>query len=331
MEKGRGGGAITVYIWHGHVPPRVGWTTAIRVDRITKRFGESVAVDGISFEVPRGQFFGLLGPNGAGKTTTIRMLTGVFLPDSGTAEVLGLDMAAHPLQVKQRLGAIPEIGNVYTDLTARENLELFGRFYGLSRPVRRERASALLAELGLEGREGEKAKRFSKGLRQRISIGCAMIHEPELLFLDEPTEGLDVQSRRMILDKVGRMNRQGSTVVLTTHNIEEASRLCERVCIINRGKVAALDTPDRLRATFEGARSVEVTFDRPVDCSIFSDQCIGRTEDQGNRLRFYTSDPDRAIERIMEVRDEMGLTIISLNTLAPSLEDVFVKLTEVKK
>jgi ABC-2 type transport system ATP-binding protein len=309
----------------------VDWTTAIRVDGITKRFGTAVAVDGISFEVPRKQFFGLLGPNGAGKTTTIRMLTGVLLPDSGTAEVLGLDMALHPMQAKQRLGVIPEIGNIYPDLTARENLDLFGRFYGLSGQVRRERASALLTELGLAGREDEKAKRFSKGLRQRISIGCAMIHEPELLFLDEPTEGLDVQSRRMILEKVGSMNRQGCTVVLTTHNIEEASRLCERVCIINRGKVAALDTPDRLRSTFEGARSVEVTFDRPTECSLFSDQCISRTEEQGNRLRFYTSDPDRAIKRIMEIRDEKGLTIISLNTLAPSLEDVFVKLTEARK
>lgn len=305
--------------------------TAIRVEGLTKRFGGFLAVDDITFDVPKKQFFGLLGPNGAGKTTTIRMLTGILLPDSGTAEVLGLDITKEPLWIKQRLGVIPEIGNIYQDLTARENLETFGRFYGLSRSVRRERASALLTELGLEGREDEKAKRFSKGLRQRVSIGCAMIHEPELMFLDEPTEGLDVQSRRMILEKVVRMNRKGSTVVLTTHNIEEASRLCERVCIINRGKVAALDTPDHLRSTFEGARSVEVTFDRPTDCRLFSDQCITRTEGQGNRLRFYTSDPDRAIKKIIEVRDEIGLTILSLNTLEPSLEDVFVKMTEVRR
>lgn len=289
-----------------------------------------MAVDDVSFEVPSAQFFGLLGPNGAGKTTTIRMLTGVLRPDSGSSIILGMDMSKDPLRAKLKLGVIPEVGNVYPDLTARENLELFGRFYGLSRQVRQERAASLLQELGLGGREDEKAKRFSKGLRQRVSIGCAMIHEPELLFLDEPTEGLDVQSRRMILERVGRMNNLGTTVVLTTHNIEEASKLCDRVCIINRGKVAALDTPDKLRSTFEGARSVEVSFDRPVDCGLFSNECITRTEGQGNRLRFYTSDPDAAVQKIMEVRDELGLTIVSLNTLAPSLEDVFVKLTEVR-
>jgi ABC-2 type transport system ATP-binding protein len=302
--------------------------SAIRVEGLVKRFGDFLAVDGVSFEVPEGQFFGLLGPNGAGKTTTIRMMTGVLRPDGGTVSILGTDMARDPLGAKQRLGVIPEVGNVYPDLTARENLELFGRFYGLSGQVRRERAAALLEELGLGGREDERAKRFSKGLRQRVSIGCAMIHEPDLLFLDEPTEGLDVQSRRLILEKVGRMNRAGATVVLTTHNIEEASRLCDRVCIINRGKLAALDTPERLRATFEGARSVEVAFDRPVECEKFSSECITRAEGQGHKLRFYTSDPDGAVRRIMEVRDEMGLTIVSLNTLEPSLEDVFVKLTE---
>ena len=302
--------------------------SAIRAEGLVKRFGDFMAVDGVSFEVPEGQFFGLLGPNGAGKTTTIRMMTGVLRPDGGSVSILGTDMAMDPLGAKQRLGVIPEVGNVYPDLTARENLELFGRFYGLSGQVRRERAAALLEELGLGGREDEKAKRFSKGLRQRVSIGCAMIHGPDLLFLDEPTEGLDVQSRRLILEKVGRMNRAGATVVLTTHNIEEASRLCDRVCIINRGKVAALDTPERLRATFEGARSVEVAFDRPVECGLFSSECITRAEGQGHKLRFYTSDPDGAVRRIMEVRDEMGLTIVSLNTLEPSLEDVFVKLTE---
>jgi len=302
--------------------------SAIEAKGLCKRFGDFQAVDDVSFEVPEKQFFGLLGPNGAGKTTTIRMLTGVLGPDSGTINIMGLDMARDPLLAKEKLGVIPEVGNVYPDLTARENLELFGRFYGLSKHTRQERASTLLEELGLGSRADERIKRFSKGMKQRVSIGCAIIHQPELLFLDEPTEGLDVQSRRMILDKVGRMNRSGSTIVLTTHNIEEASRLCNRVCIINHGKVVALDTPERLRAAFEGAQSVEVTFDHVVDCGLFASQCITRSEGQGNVLKFYTSDPDAAILKIMQVRDELGLTITSLNTLAPSLEDVFVKLTE---
>ncbi|MCX6650252.1 MAG: ATP-binding cassette domain-containing protein [Methanomassiliicoccales archaeon] len=302
--------------------------SAIEAKGLCKCFGEFKAVDDVSFEVPEKQFFGLLGPNGAGKTTTIRMLTGVLRPDSGTVTIMGLNMKRDPLLAKGKIGVIPEIGNVYPDLTARENLELFGRFYGLSKRTRKERASALLEELGLGGRMDERIKRFSKGMRQRVSIGCAIIHEPELLFLDEPTEGLDVQSRRMILEKVGKMNKNGSTILLTTHNIEEASRLCNRVCIINHGKVVALDTPERLRSAFEGAQSVEVTFDRLVECDLFVSQCITRAEAQGNKLRFYTPDPDQAIKRIMQVRDEQGLTIVSLNTLAPSLEDVFVKLTE---
>jgi ABC-2 type transport system ATP-binding protein len=301
---------------------------AIVAEGLTKKFGEFVAVRDVSFEVPKGQFFGLLGPNGAGKTTTIRMLTGVLRPNVGTVSIMDLDMEREPMRAKSSLGVIPEVGNVYPDLTARENLELFGRYYGLSHRTRAERASALLEELGLGGRSDEPIKRFSKGMKQRVSIGCAIIHQPEVLFLDEPTEGLDVQSRRMIVDKVKRMNRDGSTVVLTTHNIEEANQLCDRVCIIDHGRMVALDTPENLRATFEGARSVEVTFDRPVRCEAFFTQCITRVEGKGHTMRFYTSDPDEAIRNIMKVKEEQGLTILSLNTLAPSLEDVFVKLTE---
>ncbi len=315
-------------IYRGHNELAVDRMSAIEANGLTKLFGEFKAVDDVSFEVPKGQFFGLLGPNGAGKTTTIRMMIGVLRPDHGSVSIMGISMDKEPLLAKERLGVIPEIGNVYPDLTARENLELFGRFYGLTKRTREERASALLEELGLGTRSDEKIKRFSKGMKQRVSIGCAIIHQPQVLFLDEPTEGLDVQSRRMIVEKVNKMNKDGCTVVLTTHNIEEANRLCHRVCIINRGKIVALDTPERLRSTFEGARSVEVTFDRVVDCGLFFDQCITRTEGEGNKLRFYTSDPDEAINKIMRVRDDQGLTIISLNTLAPSLEDVFVKLTE---
>jgi len=285
-------------------------------------------VDEVSFEVPEGQFFGLLGPNGAGKITIIRMLTGVLGPDAGRVSIMGIDMDRGPLQAKASLGVIPEVGNVYLDLTARENLELFGRFYGLSRRTRMERASTLLEELGLGGRADEPIKRFSKGMKQRVSIGCAIIHEPKVLFLDEPTEGLDVQSRRMIVERVNRMNQAGSTIVLTTHNIEEANQLCDKVCIINRGKVVALDTPERLRAAIEGARSVEVTFDRPVESDAFTSRYVNRIEEKGSKMRLFTSDPDEVIKRIVEVKEEKGLTIISLNTLAPSLEDVFVKITE---
>ncbi|MGD1060000.1 MAG: ATP-binding cassette domain-containing protein [Methanomassiliicoccales archaeon] len=305
---------------------------AVVAEDLVKAFGQTKAVNGMSFYVEEGEFFGLLGPNGAGKTTTIRMLTGVMRPDSGRIRILGMDIRKSPLEIKQRVGVIPEVGNVYPDLTGKENLVLMGRFYGIPAREREERADRLLQELGLAERSDDFVKSYSKGMRQRISIGCAMIHEPPLLFLDEPTEGLDVQSRRMITEKVKQMNRKGSTILLTTHNIEEASRMCQRVCIINKGRVVVTDSPERLRSTFEGLRSIEVAFDKKVDCSLFSSEsCVARAEEAGDKVRIYTADPDEAIERIIAIKEKKGLKIISMATLGPSLEDVFVKLTEGKK
>lgn len=301
---------------------------SIVADGLTKKFGDLLAVDNISFSVEKGEFFGLLGPNGAGKTTTIRMLTGVLKPETGKVLIDGIDLKKDPLIAKERMGVIPEVGTVYLDLTARENLELFGRFYGLSRKLREERADQMLKDLGLHDRADSPVKGFSKGMKQRISIGCAMVHEPSVLFLDEPTEGLDVQSRRLIVDKVRAMNAKGCTVVLTTHNIEDASRLCQRVCIINKGKVIAIDTPEHLRSAYEQKRSIEVSFDRKVDCSLFSTRCVTGTEEHGDKLRIYTSNVNEAIDEIMRVKAEQGLSIVSMSTLGPSLEDVFVKLTE---
>lgn len=298
---------------------------------ITKKFHDFTAVDDISFSVQKGEFYGILGPNGAGKTTTIRMLTGVLKPDKGQVEIDGIRMSKNPLGAKQRMGVIPEVGTVYTDLSARDNLELFGMYYGLSKSVREERTEQMLKDLQLHQRADDLVKTFSKGMKQRISIGCAMIHEPSVLFLDEPTEGLDVQSRKLILDKVRALNVKGCTVVLTTHNIEEASRLCHRVCIINKGRIVAVDTPEHLKSTFEQTRSVEVSFDRKVDCNQLSSSCVVKIEESGDKLRIFTSDPDETIVHIMHLRDSLGLKITSLSTLGPSLEDVFLKLTEVKK
>jgi ABC-2 type transport system ATP-binding protein len=305
---------------------------AIIASDLVKCFGETNAVTNVSFEVKEGEFFGLLGPNGAGKTTTIRMLTGVMNPDSGGIEIMGIDLLKHPLEAKQKMGVIPEVGTVYPDLSAMKNLDLVGRFYGLSKKERTERAESLLEDLGLAERKDDLVKRFSKGMRQRVSIACAIIQEPSVLFLDEPTEGLDVQSRRLITEKVKQLNRKGSTVILTTHNIEEASRLCERVCIINKGKVIVTESPERLRSTFDKVQSVEVSFDRKIGCETISkDHCISRVEEAGDKIRIYTSDPDGTIQMIMRLREEQGLHIVSMSTISPTLEDVFVKLTEVTK
>ncbi|OPY32476.1 MAG: Trehalose/maltose import ATP-binding protein MalK [Methanomassiliicoccales archaeon PtaU1.Bin124] len=295
---------------------------------LRKTFGKVKAVDGVSFEIEKGEMFGLLGPNGAGKTTTIRMLTGIFDPDSGVIEVDGKDMAKHKLGSKARMGIIPEIGNVYPDLTARQNLELFAQFYGIGKEERKARADRMLGDLGLKDRADDMLRGFSKGMKQRVSIGCAMVHEPDILFLDEPTEGLDVQSRRLIVDKVKELNAKGSTVLLTTHNIEEARRLCQRVCIINKGKVVAIDSPERLRSTFTEVQSVEVSFDRKVGCDLFQEKCVASATEYGDKVRIYTNDPDAVIDYLVRLKHERGLKIVSLQVLGPTLEDVFVKLTE---
>ena len=302
--------------------------SAVDVVNLTKRFGELLAVDCVSFEIGKGEIFGLLGPNGAGKTTTIRMLTGIMEPDAGSVLIEGVNLVKHPLEAKMKMGCIPEVGNVYQDLSARENLDLVGRFYGLSKRERESRSEELLAALGLSDRGDDYVRTFSKGMRQRVSIACAIIHRPAVLFLDEPTEGLDVHSRRVIIDLVKKMNTQGSTIVWTTHNIEEANRLCQRVCIINKGRIVAIEAPEKLRRAYESIQTVEVAFDGNVDASWFAFGHVSNIEACGDKWRFCTDNPDEAIKGIVKVAEEKRAKIISIATMGPSLEDVFVKLTE---
>ena len=303
----------------------------LEVRSLKKCFGDTQAVKDISFSVERGEFFGLLGPNGAGKTTTIRMITGVLGMDGGSVKVDGTDLHEDFLGAKMKMGVIPEVGNIYPDLSARENIDLVGKFYGLPKSVRRQRTEELLTDLGLMDRADDYARKFSKGMRQRVSIACAMVHEPPILILDEPTEGLDVMSRRLIVDKVKQINAKGSTIILTTHNIEEANRLCKRVCIINRGRIVAIDSPERLRRTAEKMQVLEVAFDRKIEPSWFLSGEITKAEECGDKWRFYTEDPDKALEQIVRVKQEMGVKVVSLSTAGPTLEDVFVQLCEVPK
>jgi ABC-2 type transport system ATP-binding protein len=225
------------------------------------------------------------------------------------------------------MGVIPEAGNVYGDLTARQNLALTGKYYGLSKNTIFERAEELLTKLGLHERGNDLVRTFSKGMRQRVSIACAIVHEPKILFLDEPTEGLDVQSRRLIMGTVNRMNKQGCTIFLTTHNIEEANRFCEKICIINKGKIAAIDSPERLKSTFDKTQTIEVSFNQRIDKESLSDESIYSIEAFGDKLRLYTDNPDRAVKRLVALAQEQELEIISLITCGPSLEEAFVKLT----
>lgn len=302
---------------------------AIRVMNLTKYYGELRAVDHISFEVYKGEVFGFLGPNGAGKTTTIRMLTGLLTPNSGNVFIDGLDITINPIKAKMKLGVIPEKGNTYVDLTARQNIILAGKYYGVPRKELEKKTDSLLEQFGLFERRNSLVRTFSQGMKQRVNIASALVHDPEILFLDEPTLGLDVQSQRLIRNIMREMNQRGTTIFLTTHNIEEANTLCERVGIINKGKIAAIDTPEKLKRTFEETQSIEVSFNKAVDGNLIKKPGVAnRIEELGDKWKLYTDNPDKLIKYLARFAEDQKLTIVSLQVCGASLEDVFVKLTE---
>jgi ABC-2 type transport system ATP-binding protein len=278
--------------------------------------------------VKTGEIFGFLGPNGAGKTTTIRLITGVLTPDAGTARINGVDIHDHPIDAKMQMGVIPESSTVYGDLSAEQNLHLSGKMYGMTRSLREKRVDELLTRMGLAERRRSPVRTFSKGMKQRVSIACAIIHRPSVLFLDEPTSGLDVQSRRLVIETIHQMNEDGSTIFLTTHNIEEANTLCRTVCIINKGEIVATDSPERLKKMFETTQSVEVSFDRIVPKSLFAAEGILRAEPCGDKWRLYTDNPDRVVKYLVGQAERESLEITSLAIPGPSLEEAFVQLTE---
>ena len=303
---------------------------AVETEHLAKRFGSVLAVDDISLSVREGEIFGFLGPNGAGKTTTMRMLTGVLVPDAGTARINGIDIHRHPIAAKMQMGVIPESSTVYGDLTAEQNLHLSGKLYGMPRSARDARVDEILSRMGLTEKRHLPVRTFSKGMKQRVSIGCAIIHQPKILFLDEPTSGLDVQSRRLVIDTIREMNGHGSTIFLTTHNIEEANTLCQTVSIINRGQIVANDSPERLKKMFDTTQSVEVSFDGPVPDDLFRADGILRAERCGDKWRLYTNNPDRVIKYLAGQAEVRSLGITSMTTSGPSLEEAFVHLTECK-
>ncbi len=237
----------------------------IDVKKLTKRFNDVTAVSDVSFSVTRGEIYGFLGPNGAGKTTTIRLLTGTLTPYAGKVFINGIDVLKNPVKAKSIMGIIPEMGNIYQDLTPMQNIVLAGKFYGMPRKELRQKALSLLRQFELFERRSVPTRTLSKGLKQRINIASALAHNPAILFLDEPMSGLDIQSQRLIKKLITEINSKGTTVFLTTHNINEANMLCDRVGIINEGKIVAIDRPEVLRKAYEQTRSVEVSLQEPID------------------------------------------------------------------
>ena len=303
----------------------------IEVAGLTKRFGEITAVDHIDFEVRKGEIFGFLGPDGAGKTTTIRILTGIIKPDSGEAIILGYDILRNPLKAKQFIGVVPETANAYIDLTAWQNLMLTAELYGIPKRERHARAKRLLKDLGLYKRRNSLVRGFSKGMKQKLILCMALISNPQILFLDEPTTGLDVESARFLRSYVRQLSKQGTTVFLSTHNMEEANKLCDRIAIINHGKIAAIDTPENLKMKSKGLKSIEISFNKPVDVeAIRKVTDASRVEKLGDKIKLHTNKIDKTIRVLVNYARENNLKIVSLNTLTPSLEDVFIELIKKK-
>ena len=303
---------------------------AIEARGLTRRYGSLLAVDRVSFAVRRGEIFGFLGPNGAGKSTTVRMLTGYVSLSEGSALLDGHDILTDSLAARARLGVVPEEANVYVDLTVWQNVMLMAELHGVSRTERTRRGMALLELFELAERRGDRGRALSKGLRQRLMLCMALVSEPAILFLDEPTTGLDVASARLIRDTIARMNRErGTTVFLTTHNLEEANQLCHRLAIIHRGRIAAIDTPQALRGAIESRRSVDVVFTAaPHATPVVSDPgAVIETFAGGAGIRVYTPMPGAAAQEVATWATECGVDIESISTRGPSLEDVFLSLT----
>jgi len=303
---------------------------AIEALSISKRFGTLQALSNVDFTVSVGETFGFLGPNGAGKTTTIRILTGMSAPTEGTARIFGRDIVQDTIAARRQMGIVHETSNIYTDLTAWQNLMFTAELYHVGKKERENRGADLLDLFGLSERKHDKTNGFSKGMKRRLTLAMGLISHPRLLFLDEPTSGLDVQSNLIIRDVIRDLNENGVTVFLTTHNIEEANLACDRVAIINRGHIAAIDSPERLKKTIQSVQSVEVAFDAPAPVLPEELGQIPRVSEvikQGDKFRLITEDPPAVIEGVMAFAAARKARVISMTTLGPSLEDVFIRLT----
>ena len=307
---------------------------AIEVSHLIKKFSSLTAVNDISFSVGEGETFGFLGPNGAGKTTTIRILTGVSRPTSGTATIFGHDIEHDTINARQSMGIVSENSNVYDDLTAWQNMMFSAELYHVGRNEREKKATKLLQKFELYERRNDKAHGFSKGMKRRLTLAMGLVNNPRLLFLDEPTSGLDVQSNLIILEVISDLILNGVTVFLTTHNIEEANVMCDRVAIINKGNIIAIDAPESLKNTIQGSQSIEVSFNRNSadhldELSRLS--MVNEVQKAGDKFKLYTEDPAEVIDSVVAYAHTHNLKIISITTLGPSLEDVFVKLTGLQR
>ncbi len=293
---------------------------------LTRTFGPFVAVDGVSFAVPAGEIFGFLGPNGAGKTTTIKMLTGLLRATTGDAHVAGLNVATHGPQVRSRIGYMSQKFSLYPDLTVAENVALYAGLYGVPSDRVAERRRWIVAMAGLEGQEGRLTAELSLGWKQRLALGCAVLHEPAVLFLDEPTSGVDPLSRRRFWVLINELAEAGTTVLVSTHFLEEAEN-CHRVALLNRGRLIALDAPAALRNAMTAPLLEIRTDDAPRTLAAI--RHLPELQDvslYARRVHAVARDLGPAVAAIRATLDAAGIPLQRLEQITPSLEDVFVDL-----
>jgi ABC-2 type transport system ATP-binding protein len=304
--------------------------TAILVEGLVKRFGDVVALAGIDFQVPTGTVFGLLGPNGAGKTTAIRILTTILPPDGGHAEVLGHDVVRDPDGVRYRIGLAGQYAAVDPNLTGRENLRLTGRLAQLSGREAGERADELLQRFQLTGAADRPVRTYSGGMRRRLDVAAALVQRPPVVFLDEPTTGLDLPSRNELWEMIRELVAEGTTVLLTTQYLEEADRLAERIAVVDGGRVIANDTPAALKSQL-GTTVIELGMGEPARAAyaeqLLSRMLTARPEQEGAIIRLTSGNGSRELIDVLRALDDQGLAPATLAVREPSLDDVFLALT----
>ncbi|SDN57930.1 ABC transporter ATP-binding protein [Bacillus sp. OK048] len=302
----------------------------LKVENLKKSFGNREVVRGVTFSVNKGESFGLLGPNGAGKSTTISMICGLIASSSGDVTIGGVSIKQNPMEVKRKIGVVPQDIALYPTISARENLYFWGRMYGLSRGEAKKRTEEVLEIVGLQDRAKEKIENYSGGMKRRINIGAALMHKPELLIMDEPTVGIDPQSRNHILETVKKLNQEGMTVIYTSHYMEEVEYLCERIAIVDQGLVIASGTKADLCNRLMGATSIQVKVNAssPDLINLLGTiQNVQSVKADGELITIYASDARQALGDVVAIVVQSGLQVLSVEVQEPNLETVFLQLT----
>jgi ABC-2 type transport system ATP-binding protein len=302
---------------------------AVEIRHLVKRFGDFVAVDNVSLEVGKGEIFGFLGPNGAGKSTTIRILCGLLEPTSGDAKVAGFDVKTQPEQIKKNIGYMSQKFSLYDDLTVEENIDLFSGIYGVPRARRAERKDFALRMSGLIERRSTMTNLLAGGWKQRLALSCAILHEPPILFLDEPTSGVDPIARREFWDLIYQLSAAGHTVFVSTHYMDEAE-YCHRVALMYRGKVIALGSPQQLKTSLEGHHIFDLESSDTLGAMTALEGRPGVIEVAvfGGGLHITLADPDSGVPAVRQVLADKSLSVQRFEPISPSMEDVFVAMIE---